>query len=39
MGAAAAQLLLERIDGRVSPVHRMFTPSLVVRRSSAPLDA
>lgn len=38
MGAAAVRMLLERIDGRGTAVHRMFTPSLVARRSSAPVD-
>ncbi|HSO68433.1 MAG TPA: LacI family DNA-binding transcriptional regulator [Arachnia sp.] len=37
MGSAAVKMLLERIDGRTAPVHRIFTPSLVARRSSAPI--
>ncbi len=36
MGAEVARLLLERLDGRTSPVHLSSTPSLVVRTSTAP---
>lgn len=34
MGARAAALLLERIAGRVTPVHDVFAPSLVARAST-----
>lgn len=34
MGADAANLLLERIDGRTGAVHHLVTPTLVVRRTS-----
>lgn len=36
MGAAAADLLLERIRGRVTPERRVFTPELRVRATSGP---
>jgi LacI family transcriptional regulator len=35
MGRMAGRLLLERIEGRTSPVHFSVIPSLVVRRSTA----
>jgi DNA-binding LacI/PurR family transcriptional regulator len=35
LGAAAARLLIERIEGRVEPVHHTTKPTLVVRRSSS----
>lgn len=35
LGATAAELLIERIEGRTDPVHYMTEPTLVVRRSSA----
>ncbi|MFI6735818.1 LacI family DNA-binding transcriptional regulator [Nonomuraea sp. NPDC050451] len=37
MGRTAGRLLLERIGGRTTAVHFSVTPSLVVRRSTAPL--
>lgn len=36
MGATAARLLLERIQGRKDPVSTLLPPKLVVRRTSAP---
>lgn len=36
MGATAARLLLERIQGRKNPVSTLVPPKLVVRRTSAP---
>jgi len=36
MGARAAALLLERVEGRDEAVHEMFSPELRVRRSSFP---
>ncbi|MEV0344823.1 LacI family DNA-binding transcriptional regulator [Nonomuraea sp. NPDC050680] len=36
MGRTAGRLLLERIEGRTSAVHFSVTPTLVVRRSTAP---
>lgn len=35
MGQAAAQLLLERLDGRTAPKRRVFRPKLVIRGSTA----
>nr|WP_315226456.1 LacI family DNA-binding transcriptional regulator [uncultured Albidiferax sp.] len=34
MGSAAAELLIERIEGRTEPVHFMSQPTLFARRSS-----
>ncbi len=34
LGAAAAEQLIERIEGRTDPVHHVTKPTLVVRRSS-----
>lgn len=36
MGARAAQLILERINGRTHPVHDVFVPKLRARGSSRP---
>ncbi|MFK0287540.1 substrate-binding domain-containing protein [Streptomyces sp. NPDC090499] len=35
-GATAAKLLLERLEGRVEPVHHVVSPRLVVRGTSTP---
>lgn len=35
-GALAAELLLQRLDGRTDPAHRVITPELIVRGTSAP---
>lgn len=34
LGAMAAELLIERIEGRTEPVHHTTQPTLVVRGSS-----
>lgn len=36
MGAAAAALMLERLDGRDQPSAQLFAPALIQRESSAP---
>ncbi|MDX1934595.1 MAG: LacI family DNA-binding transcriptional regulator [Capsulimonadales bacterium] len=36
IGATAARLLIERIEGRAVPERHIFTPELVVRASTAP---
>lgn len=38
LGARAAELLIERIEGRTSPVHFVTQPRLIVRASSASLS-
>ena len=37
MGEIVVHLLLERIAGRTEPVHEVITPTLMARRSTAPL--
>lgn len=37
MGEIVVRLLLERIAGRTEPVHEVITPTLMARRSTAPL--
>jgi LacI family transcriptional regulator len=39
MGERSAELLMERIGGRTTPVHKVFTPQLVARKSSGPVGA
>jgi DNA-binding LacI/PurR family transcriptional regulator len=36
MGRTAAEMLLERLDGRTAPRHEVLAPTLVPRRSSRP---
>jgi len=38
MGTTAAQLLLERINGRQEPQRRMFSPALRIRATSGPVS-
>ncbi|OSM44002.1 LacI family transcriptional regulator [Nesterenkonia sp. PF2B19] len=35
-GRIAAELLLQRLDGRTEPAHRVISPDLVIRGTSAP---
>jgi DNA-binding LacI/PurR family transcriptional regulator len=37
MGRLAMEALIERLDGRTAPTHVVLPPSLVVRRSTAPV--
>jgi LacI family transcriptional regulator len=37
MGEITVRLLLERIAGRTEPVHEVITPTLMARKSTAPL--